>query len=174
MADGSPMTRTSQAESRSACARFRSQGQAMKAGSRSPTSADSGPAGRRMDRSSSITPVSRLAIMLPTMPHDSPRQDHTIVFVQNVLDELRRRAPPAADGHICQGHGLNPDEAASTAASCSTVSEVVRNPGDRPGAEDAPLPVCVTQAPDNTVLRSSRHLRALRGTVPALGGARAS
>jgi serine/threonine-protein kinase len=36
----------------------------------------------------------RLAIMLPTTPHDSPRQDHTIVFVQNVLDELRRRAPP--------------------------------------------------------------------------------
>ena len=35
----------------------------------------------------------RLALILPTAARDAPRQDHTVVFVQNILDELRRRAP---------------------------------------------------------------------------------
>jgi serine/threonine-protein kinase len=35
----------------------------------------------------------RLALILPTVAPDAPRQDHTVVFVQNILDELRRRAP---------------------------------------------------------------------------------
>jgi len=35
----------------------------------------------------------RLALILPTVARDAPRQDHTVVFVQNILDELRRRAP---------------------------------------------------------------------------------
>jgi serine/threonine-protein kinase len=35
----------------------------------------------------------RLALILPTTTRAMPNQDHTVVFVQNILDELRRRAP---------------------------------------------------------------------------------
>ena len=35
----------------------------------------------------------RLAVMLPVTTREAPRQDHTIVLLQNFFDELRRRAP---------------------------------------------------------------------------------
>ena len=35
----------------------------------------------------------RLALILPTATREAPRQDHTVVFVQNILDQLRRYAP---------------------------------------------------------------------------------
>ena len=35
----------------------------------------------------------RLAVMLPVTTREAPRQDHTVVLLQNFLDELRRRAP---------------------------------------------------------------------------------
>jgi serine/threonine-protein kinase len=35
----------------------------------------------------------RLAVTLPVTPREAPRPDHTIVLLQNFLDELRRRAP---------------------------------------------------------------------------------
>jgi serine/threonine-protein kinase len=40
-----------------------------------------------------IAPDGRLAVMMPAASRESPRPDHTIVFVQHFLDELRRRAP---------------------------------------------------------------------------------
>ena len=35
----------------------------------------------------------RLALILPTATREASRQDHTVVFVQNILDQLRRYAP---------------------------------------------------------------------------------
>ena len=35
----------------------------------------------------------RLAVNLPAITRDVPRQEHTVVFMQNFLDELRRRVP---------------------------------------------------------------------------------
>jgi hypothetical protein len=35
----------------------------------------------------------RLAVTLPATPREAPRPDHTVVLLQNFLDELRRRAP---------------------------------------------------------------------------------
>ena len=35
----------------------------------------------------------RLAVTLPVTPREAPRRDHTVVLLQNFLDELRRRAP---------------------------------------------------------------------------------
>ena len=35
----------------------------------------------------------RLAVTLPVTPGEAPRPDHTVVLLQNFLDELRRRAP---------------------------------------------------------------------------------
>ena len=35
----------------------------------------------------------RLAVTLPVTTREAPRQDHTVVLLQNFLDELRRRAP---------------------------------------------------------------------------------
>ena len=35
----------------------------------------------------------RLAVTLPVTTREAPRSDHTVVLLQNFLDELRRRAP---------------------------------------------------------------------------------
>ena len=35
----------------------------------------------------------RLAVTLPVTTPEAPRPDHTVVLLQNFLDELRRRAP---------------------------------------------------------------------------------
>ncbi|HYN10592.1 MAG TPA: hypothetical protein VES67_24625 [Vicinamibacterales bacterium] len=35
----------------------------------------------------------RVAVVVPATPREAPRPDHTIVLLQNVFDELRRRAP---------------------------------------------------------------------------------
>jgi serine/threonine-protein kinase len=35
----------------------------------------------------------RLAVTLPVTTREAPKQDHTVVLLQNFLDELRRRAP---------------------------------------------------------------------------------
>ena len=35
----------------------------------------------------------RVAVLLPASASESPRQDHTVVLLQNFLDDLRRRAP---------------------------------------------------------------------------------
>jgi hypothetical protein len=35
----------------------------------------------------------RLAVTLPVTPGEAPRPDHTVVLLQNFLDELRKRAP---------------------------------------------------------------------------------
>jgi Tol biopolymer transport system component len=35
----------------------------------------------------------RIVVLLPATPPEAPRPDHTVVLLQNFLDELRRRAP---------------------------------------------------------------------------------
>jgi serine/threonine-protein kinase len=37
----------------------------------------------------------RVAAVMPVTSQGAPRQEHTLVFVQNFFDELRRRAPPS-------------------------------------------------------------------------------
>jgi hypothetical protein len=37
----------------------------------------------------------RVAVVVPATPREAPRPDHTIVLLQNVFDELRRRTPAA-------------------------------------------------------------------------------
>ena len=34
----------------------------------------------------------RLAVIMPASSREVPEQEHTVVFIQNFLDELRRRA----------------------------------------------------------------------------------
>jgi serine/threonine-protein kinase len=36
----------------------------------------------------------RLLVSVPTVTTDAPKQEHTVVFLQNFFDELRRRVPP--------------------------------------------------------------------------------
>ena len=46
--------------------------------------------GRRFD----VAPDGkRLAVLTPVEPQEAPRVDHDVVFVLNLLDELRRRVP---------------------------------------------------------------------------------
>jgi len=46
--------------------------------------------GRRFD----VAPDGeRIALLMPAEPLEAPKADHDVVFVLNLLDELRRRAP---------------------------------------------------------------------------------
>jgi hypothetical protein len=35
----------------------------------------------------------RLIVMIPTVGSEAPKPEHTVVFLQNFFDELRRRVP---------------------------------------------------------------------------------
>jgi hypothetical protein len=53
-------------------------------------------AGARDDESWDLsTDGKRLLVVKPVESTGSPKQEHEIVMLQNVFDELRRRVPPA-------------------------------------------------------------------------------